>query len=233
MTPYLLSILEGAVLVLEVALGSVLVAVLLGLVGAAAKLSASKPAAWLATVYSTLIRGIPDLVLMLLIFYGGQIGLNKTLEALGSDAFIEIDPFVAGVLTIGFIYGAYMTETFRGAILAIPVGQMEAGRAFGMSGLQVFVRITLPQMVRLALPGFTNNWLVLMKATALVSLLGLQDMTYLAKQAGAAARGDIANAPLLFLAFAALLYLVFTSVSLVLLRMLERRYSMGVKRGAL
>ncbi|HRK38636.1 MAG TPA: ABC transporter permease subunit [Burkholderiaceae bacterium] len=233
MTPYLLSILEGAVLVLEVALGSVLVAVLLGLVGAAAKLSASKPAAWLATVYSTLIRGIPDLVLMLLIFYGGQIGLNKTLEALGSDAFIEIDPFLVGVLTIGFIYGAYMTETFRGAILAIPVGQMEAGRAFGMSGLQVFVRITLPQMVRLALPGFTNNWLVLMKATALVSLLGLQDMTYLAKQAGAAARGDIANAPLLFLAFAALLYLVFTSVSLVLLRMLERRYSMGVKRGAL
>lgn len=233
MTPYLLSILEGAVLVLEVALGSVLVAVLLGLVGAAAKLSASKPAVWLATVYSTLIRGIPDLVLMLLIFYGGQIGLNKTLEALGSDAFIEIDPFIAGVLTIGFIYGAYMTETFRGAILAIPVGQMEAGRAFGMSGLQVFVRITLPQMVRLALPGFTNNWLVLMKATALVSLLGLQDMTYLAKQAGAAARGDIANAPLLFLAFAALLYLVFTSVSLVLLRMLERRYSMGVKRGAL
>jgi len=87
--------------------------------------------------------------------------------------------------------------------------------------------------VRLALPGFTNNWLVLMKATALVSLLGLQDMTYLAKQAGAAARGDIANAPLMFLAFAALLYLVFTSVSLVLLRMLERRYSMGVKRGAL
>jgi len=233
MTSYILSILQGAVLVLEVALGSLAVAVVLGLVGATAKLSGHKPAVWLATVYSTLIRGIPDLVLMLLIFYGGQIGLNWTLEALGSEAYIEIDPFVAGVLTIGFIYGAYMTETFRGAILAIPPGQMEAGRAYGMQPLQVFLRITLPQMVRLALPGFTNNWLVLMKATALVSLLGLQDMTYLAKQAGAAARGDIANAPLLFLAFAALLYLVFTSVSLVLLRVLERRYSMGVKRGDL
>jgi arginine/ornithine transport system permease protein len=233
MTPYLLSILQGAVLVLEVALGSLVVAVVLGLVGAMAKLSGHKPAVWLATIYSTLIRGIPDLVLMLLIFYGGQIGLNWTLEALGSEAYIEIDPFLAGVLTIGFIYGAYMTETFRGAILAIPPGQMEAGVAYGMRPMQVFLRITLPQMVRLALPGFTNNWLVLMKATALVSLLGLQDMTYLAKQAGAAARGDIANAPLLFLAFAGLLYLVFTSVSLVLLRMLERRYSMGVKRGAL
>lgn len=233
MTPYLLSILHGAVLVLEVALGSLVVAVLLGLAGAMAKLSGHKPAVWLATVYSTLIRGIPDLVLMLLIFYGGQIGLNWTLEALGSEAYIEIDPFVAGVLTIGFIYGAYMTETFRGAILAIAPGQMEAGVAYGMRPLQVFVRITLPQMVRLALPGFTNNWLVLMKATALVSLLGLQDMTYLAKQAGAAARGDIANAPLLFLAFAGLIYLVFTSVSLVLLRMLERRYSAGVKRGNL
>lgn len=233
MTPYLLNILEGAVLVLQVALGSLVVAVVLGLMGAMAKLSGHKPAVWLATIYSTLIRGIPDLVLMLLIFYGGQIGLNWTLEALGSEAYIEIDPFLAGVLTIGFIYGAYMTETFRGAILAIPPGQMEAGVAYGMRPIQVFVRITLPQMVRLALPGFTNNWLVLMKATALVSLLGLQDMTYLAKQAGAAARGDIANAPLLFLAFAGLLYLVFTSVSLVLLRMLERRYSMGVKRGTL
>jgi len=232
MTPYLLNILEGAVLVLQVALGSLVVAVVLGLMGAMAKLSGHKPAVWLATIYSTLIRGIPDLVLMLLIFYGGQIGLNWTLEALGSEAYIEIDPFLAGVLTIGFIYGAYMTETFRGAILAIPPGQMEAGVAYGMRPMQVFLRITLPQMVRLALPGFTNNW-VLMKATALVSLLGLQDMTYLAKQAGAAARGDIANAPLLFLAFAGLLYLVFTSVSLVLLRMLERRYSMGVKRGTL
>jgi arginine/ornithine transport system permease protein len=233
MTPYLLSILDGSVLVLQVALGSLVVAVALGLAGAMARLSGHRPAVWAASVYSTLVRGIPDLVLMLLIFYGGQIGLNTALEALGSEEHLEIDPFVAGVLTIGFIYGAYMTETFRGAILAIPKGQMEAGRAYGMSALQVFVRITLPQMVRLALPGFTNNWLVLMKATALVSLLGLQDMTYLAKQAGAAARGEIPNAPLLFLAFAALLYLVFTSVSLAGLRWLERRSSAGVKRARL
>lgn len=231
MTPYLLSILEGSWLVLKVALGSVGVAVVLGLIGASAKLSTHKPAVWTASAYSTLIRGIPDLVLMLLIFYGGQIGLNKALEGLGYEDYVEIDPFIAGVLTIGFIYGAYMTETFRGAMLAIPKGQMEAGAAYGMSSFQIFWHITLPQMVRLALPGFTNNWLVLMKSTALVSLIGLQDMTYLAKQAGAAARGEIPNAPLLFFAFAGVIYLVFTTASLLLLRQLEKKYALGVRRG--
>jgi arginine/ornithine transport system permease protein len=230
MTPYLLSILHGSWLVLQVGLASLGVAMLLGLMGAFGKLSRHKPAVILASTYSTLIRGIPDLVLMLLIFYGGQIGLNAVLERLGEFDYIEIDPFAAGVLTIGFIYGAYMTETFRGAILAIPRGQIEAGRAYGMSAWLVFRRITWPQMVRLALPGLTNNWLVLMKSTALVSLLGLQDMTYLAKQAGAAARGDIPNAPLLFLAFAALIYLAFTSLSMLMLRWLERRLNMGHRR---
>lgn len=230
MTPYLLSILHGSWLVLQVGLASLGVAMLLGLMGAFGKLSRHKPAVILASTYSTLIRGIPDLVLMLLIFYGGQIGLNAVLERLGEFDYIEIDPFAAGVLTIGFIYGAYMTETFRGAILAIPRGQIEAGRAYGMSAWLVFRRITWPQMVRLALPGLTNNWLVLMKSTALVSLLGLQDMTYLAKQAGAAARGDIPNAPLLFLAFAALIYLAFTSLSMLMLRWLERRLNTGHRR---
>ena len=148
MTPYLLSILQGSLLVLQVGLASLVVAVVLGLAGALAKVSGRTGAVWAAHAYSTLIRGIPDLVLMLLIFYGGQIGLNKLLEALGNLEPIEIDPFTSGVLTIGFIYGAYMTETFRGAILAIPKGQMEAGLAFGMKPWQVFWRITLPQMVR-------------------------------------------------------------------------------------
>ncbi|MBP6220155.1 MAG: ABC transporter permease subunit [Limnohabitans sp.] len=230
MTPYLLSILEGSLLVLQVGLASLVVAVVLGMAGALAKTSDRPMAVWVADVYATVIRGVPDLVLMLLLFYGGQMGLNALLEALGDWPAIEIDPFAAGVLTIGFIYGAYMTETFRGAILAIPKGQMEAGVAFGMRPWQVFWRITLPQMIRLALPGFTNNWLVLMKSTALVSLLGLQDMTYLAKQAGAAARGEITNAPLLFLAFAALLYLAMTSVSMWVLGWLEKKYSMGVRQ---
>jgi len=230
---YLTSILLGTWLTFQVALGSLAVAVVMGLLGASAKLSAQPLLRAAGSTYSTVIRGIPDLVLMLLIFYGGQMGLNLLIESLGSDAYIDINPFMAGVLTLGFIYGAYMTETFRGAIMSIPKGQAEAGLAFGLGPLRVFLTIVLPQMVRLALPGFTNNWLVLLKSTALVSLLGLQDLTYLAKQAGAAARGTIPNAPLLFMAFAALLYLAISSISLVGLRVLERRYSAGLKVGKL
>jgi arginine/ornithine transport system permease protein len=178
-----------------------------------------------STLYTTVVRGIPELVLMLLIFYGAAIGINTFFESIGSDFTLDLNPFVAGVGTLGFIYGAYMTETFRGAILSIPRGQMEAAWAFGMGSTQTFVRITLPQMVRYALPGFTNNWLVLIKATALVSLIGLHDMTYLAKQASAATRE-----PFIFLLFAAALYLVFTSISLWALKRLNARYSLGTEK---
>lgn len=222
---YFASILQGALLTVGVSLAALVVAILLGLLGAVAKLSGRPILVGLATAYTTLVRGVPELVLMLLIFYGGTIGLNHLLEAMGSKSSVDINPFLAGVLTIGFIYGAYMTETFRGAILSIPKGQMEAAWAFGMGPVRTFLRITAPQMVRYALPGFTNNWLVLIKATALVSLIGLQEMTYLAKQASAATRE-----PFTFFLFAAALFLVYTSVSLWALRWLDRRFSMGVKR---
>ena len=226
MSAYYLAILQGAVMTVGVSLAALLVAVLLGLAGAAAKLSGRPVLKALATGYTTLVRGVPELVLMLLVFYGGTIGLNHLLELAGSEATVDINPFLAGVLTIGFIYGAYMTETFRGAILAIPKGQVEAAWAFGMGRAQAFARITAPQMVRYALPGFTNNWLVLIKATALVSLIGLQEMTYLAKQASAATRS-----PFAFFLFTAGLFLIYTSVSLYLLRRLNARYSLGVRRG--
>ncbi len=225
MTGYHASILQGALLTVGVSLAALVVAILLGLLGASAKLSGRPVLVAVATVYTTLVRGVPELVLMLLIFYGGTIGLNELLEAMGSRASVDINPFLAGTLTIGFIYGAYMTETFRGAILSIPRGQMEAGWAFGMSPLRTFLRITAPQMVRYALPGFTNNWLVLIKATALVSLIGLHEMTYLAKQASAATRE-----PFTYFLFAAALFLIYTTVSLWGLRWLERRFSIGVKR---
>lgn len=228
MSAYYLAILQGSALTVGVSLSALGVAIVLGLLGAAAKLSGRPVLVGLATGYTTIIRGIPELVLMLLVFYGGTIGLNSLIEALGSEDFVDIDPFLAGVLTIGFIYGAYMTETFRGAIMAIPKGQMEAAWAFGMSRHQTFIRITAPQMVRYALPGFTNNWLVLIKATALVSLIGLQEMTYLAKQASAATRS-----PFEFFLFTAALFLIYTSVSLWALRKLNERYSLGTKRGQL
>ena len=225
MQSYFWVILHGSLLTIGVSLLALLVSVLFGLTGAAAKLSGRPTLVGLATLYTTLIRGIPDLVLMLLVFYGGTIGLNTLLEKLGSEATVDIEPFAAGVLTIGFIYGAYMTETFRGAILSIPKGQMEAAWAFGMGRRQTFVRITLPQMVRYALPGFTNNWLVLIKATALVSLIGLQEMTYLAKQASAATRS-----PFIFFVFTGALFLIYTAISLWLLKKVNARYSLGTNK---
>jgi arginine/ornithine transport system permease protein len=228
MNSYYFAILHGSVMTVAVSLLALLVSVVLGLLGAAAKLSGRPVLVACATLYTTLIRGVPELVLMLLIFYGGTIGLNNLLELMGSEATVDINPFAAGVLTIGFIYGAFMTETFRGAILAIPKGQMEAAWAFGMSRTQAYLRITAPQMVRYALPGFTNNWLVLIKATALVSLIGLQEMTYLAKQASAATRS-----PFTYFLFTAVLFLLYTLLSLYVLGKLNARFSLGTQRGQL
>ena len=227
-TSYFLSILKGAVVTVEVSLAALLVSIILGLLGAGAKLSGRPVLVGLSTLYTTIIRGIPDLVLMLLVFYGGTIGLNNLMEWAGNEGTIDINPFVAGVLTIGFIYGAYMTETFRGAILSIPKGQAEAAWAFGMGRIQTFMRITAPQMVRYALPGFTNNWLVLIKATSLVSLIGVQEMTYISKQAGAATRSMLS-----YLLVSGALFLIYSSVSLFVLRKLNARYSLGTKRGQL
>lgn len=224
---YLPSLLEGAALTLAVALASLALALVLGLAGATAKLSGSTFWRRAATVYTTVIRGVPDLVLMLLIFFGGQIAVNALAQRLGMD-YIDIDPFVAGVATLGFIFGAYFTETFRGAIQAIPPGQIEAGRAFGMSAWTLFRRITAPQMLRFAIPSITNNWLVLVKSTALVSLIGLNDMLQKAQQAAGATRQ-----PFTFYLAVAALYLAITSVSVLALRALEQRVSRGVKVAAL
>jgi arginine/ornithine transport system permease protein len=224
---FLPALLEGAGITLAVAGASLVIAVILGLIGAAAKLSRNPVISWTATAYTTVVRGVPDLVLMLLIFFGGQIGVNAAASALGYDGYIDIDPFVAGVATIGFIFGAYLAETFRGALIAIPAGQREAGIAFGMSRSKVFVRITLPQMVRLAIPGFTNNWLVLVKSTAIVSVIGLTDMMHRAGLAAGATRE-----PFTFYLAAAVIYLVITSVSMILLGAIEKRVTVGMRRAA-
>jgi len=221
---YFPMILEGMVLTIEVALLSLLIAVILGLVGAMAKLSKSRIARSGANVYTTLIRGIPDLVLMTIIFYGGQIQLNNIGDFLGWD-YIDISPFVAGTLTIGFIFGAYMTETFRGGILAVSKGEIEAAHAFGMKRWQVFMRIILPLMIRHALPGFGNNWMVLAKTTALVSVIGLHDMVYNAGLAAGATRQ-----PFTFYLVVAMLFLVITGFSDFGLRWANRRFSVGVRR---
>jgi His/Glu/Gln/Arg/opine family amino acid ABC transporter permease subunit len=220
---YLPAILSGLWVTLSVAALSLVIACVFGLLGAVAKLSTSRVARAAAGVYTTLIRGLPDLVLMLGIFYGGQILLNELAEARGWET-IDVPPFAAGVLTIGFIYGAYLAETFRGAILAIPHGQLEAAQAYGMRRGQALRRIVLPQMVRHAIPGFSNNWLVMIKATALVSIIGLDDMVHRANMASAATRE-----PFTFFVVIGLIYLAITTVSIVLLSRLEQRFSLGVK----
>lgn len=222
------TILDGAWLTVQLALLSMAVAVALGLLGAAFRLSPVKWLALMGETYATVIRGIPELVLILLIFFGGQDLVNRIAPLLGHEDYIDINPFVAGVGTLGFIYGAYLSETFRGAFMAIPKGQGEAGLAYGMSPLRVFLRILVPQMIRLAIPGITNNWLVLVKATALISLVGLQDMMARAKSAG-----DATREPFTYILLAAAVYLAITSVSLLVLRYLERRYSVGVKAAEL
>lgn len=224
---YGFSLIEGTLLTIEAALASLAVAVGLGLPCALAKLSPVPPLRWLATAYTTLIRGIPDLVLMLLIFFGGQLLVNQVGPMLGYEDYIDVNPFVAGVLTIGFIYGAYMSETFRGAIMAVPAGQVEAGRAFGMSGRLAFRRVVLPQMIRFALPGFGNNWLVLLKTTALLSVIGLDDVVRKASLAAGATRQ-----PFTFYVASALIYLVLTAISTLALARAERHYSSHTARRA-
>ncbi len=200
-----------------------IVAVGLGLLGAWAKLSASWAARLAATAYTTLIRGVPDLVLMLLIFFSMQIYLNDLTDLLGLDP-IDIDPFGAGVLTLGFIYGAYFAETFRGAFMAVPYGQMEAATAYGMREFQVFRRVLFPQMMRHALPGIGNNWQVLLKSTALVSLIGLSDLVKVAQDAG-----NVTFRVFLFISLTGLIYLALTTLSNGILYWLDRRYSVGVR----
>jgi len=217
------SLLAGAWVTLKVAILSLILAVCTGLLGAACKLSRLAPLRWWTALYTTVVRGVPDLVMMLLVFYGGQVLINQFSDYLEWEM-IELNAFAAGVLTIGFIFGAYFTETFRGAFQAVPAGQMEAGRAYGMSGWQAFWRVLFPQMLRYALPGMGNNWLVLLKSTAIVSMIGLSDMTWLADQAGRST-----HQPFTFYLAVCVLYLAMTSVSNAVLQRLERRYNVGVR----
>lgn len=223
-------LLEGALLTAELAVLSLIFALTLGLLAASAKLSRSAVLRGIATVYSTAIRGVPELVLMLLLFYGGQIGINMATDRInewaGTNLFINLNPFTAGVITLGVIYGAYMCETFRGAFLAVESGQIEAAKAYGMSNWLAFRRVRFPLMMRHALPGLNNNWMVLLKATALVSIIGLTDMVRVADEATKAT-----HQPFLYLLPVGIGYLAITTVSEVGVAWLRRRYDTGFNTG--
>lgn len=194
------------------------------------KLSSNRVAKGAATAYTTLIRGVPDLVMMLLFYYGGQVAVNNISdllwEAYEIDFFFQFDPFISGVVTIGLIFGAYMTETFRGAFLAVETGQIEAARAYGFTRWHTFRRIIFPQMLRHALPGLGNNWQVLLKTTALVSIIGLTDMVRVAEEAAKAER-----MPFHFFIPVAFVYLALTAGSELFIKWLNKRANVGVVQG--
>ncbi|MDO6728250.1 ABC transporter permease subunit [Cognatishimia sp. 1_MG-2023] len=220
MLEFLPLVLSGVTLTISLALTSVVVAIVCGLIGAAMKLSSVGILRILGGTYTTVVRGIPDLVLMLLVFFGGQILINSIGDKTGLWTYVEVSPFWAGSLSIGFIFGAYMTETFRGAFLAVPNGQIEAAKAVGLAPRRYLLRVVWPQMVPHALPNFTNNWLVLMKTTALVSIIGLQDVVYNANQAG-----RTSQEPLTFLVLTFFIFLGLTLLSDIGLRKIGRVYA--------
>lgn len=212
-------VLNGAVVTIVLSIGSMLLAIIFGILGTAARLSDSAILRFLGMTYVGVVRAVPDLVLVLLIFFGGQLLINYFVETTGLIQRFEIPKFAAGVFTIGLVFGSYMTETFRSAYLSIPKGQIEAAKACGLQTIQWLRFVVWPQIVPLALPSVTNNYLVLMKTTALVSIIGLQDVTYTALQAGRTTRE-----PFAFLMIAMMFYLSFTLICDQGLRFFERKY---------
>ena len=169
---------------------------------------------------------MPDLIQLFLIYYGGQYLLNALTTRLGWPH-IDIDPLYTGIFVIGFVMGAYMAESFRGGFLAIPKGQIEAARAYGFPRRTIFWRISWPQMLRYSLPSLGNNWLVLMKNTALVSIIGLQDIVRIANAAARTAQKKDLYAGFWFYGAMAGYFLLLTTLSIAILWWLRRRYSVG------
>ncbi|MFT5721527.1 MAG: His/Glu/Gln/Arg/opine family amino acid ABC transporter permease subunit [Motiliproteus sp.] len=218
-------LLAGTWVTLQLALCSLSLGLVFGLTGAAAKLSGFAPARALATFYTSLIRGIPELLTVLIIYFGATTVLMAIASNFGYEEYIEISPFIAGVIALSLTFGAYSTEVLRGAMLAIPKGQSEAAEALGMSSLRIFFRITLPQVWRLALPGLGNLFLVLLKDTALVSVIGLEDIM---RKANVAV--GFTKEPFLFYMTAAAIYLVLTVITMLVIHWLERRANYAYMR---
>ncbi len=217
---------DGAWLTLRVALASVVLGLVFGVLGATAKLSNSIVLRGIATGYTAIVRGLPELLLLLIVFYGGSLLVQDIWSDLGGESYVDIPPFVAGTFTLAFVFGAYATEVFRGAIMAVPKGQVEAAYAVGMGRFQMFRRVMLPQVWRFALPGLGNLWLVLLKDTSLISVVNLNELMYNSR----AAAGKT-HEPFTFFLIAALIYLAFTIVSMAVLQYSERRARRGVRVG--
>ncbi|MEN9435218.1 MAG: hypothetical protein RLZZ422_2807 [Pseudomonadota bacterium] len=217
-------LLQGLQMTILVGICAMIMAIFFGLLGAWGKFSQSKLANGVANTYTTVVRGIPELILLLLVYYGIPKLLQDGAAAMGYEIRLDLNPFVAGFITIGFIYGAFCTEVLRGAFLSVPRGQLEAARAIGMSKFLAFRRIQLPLAMRMALPGLGNVWMVLIKATALISLIQLDELLRKAQIAAQATRQ-----PFTFYFTASLMFLGITLVSMIALKRAEKWSRKGVR----
>lgn len=218
---YVPLLLAGLRTTLLLAVSTVVIGLVLGMALALAKLSRH---AWLsrpAFALTNFLRGIPEFLVLLVIYYGGTQVLNNMF---GPGAF-EVSPWVAGLVALTIVFSSYASETFRGAFLSVNKGQVEAGLAYGFTGLQTFRYIQFPQIMRVAIPGLGNLWQSVVKDTALVSIVGLEDLMRKTNQAATATRE-----PFVFYFAASLAYLAITLVSMVIIAQLERRANRGMRR---
>lgn len=215
------NLLRGAVNSLIIALGAFGLGCMIGTAGALGKLGGGPVTRDLLAVYTTVVRAVPELILILLLYYAGTDLLNQALGALGYRP-VQISGLAAGIGVLGVVQGAYATEVLRGAIQAVPRGQIEAARAYGMSAVQVFRRVTVPAMLPLALPGLSNLWLIATKDTALLAIVGFSELTLETRQAASSTRAYFT-----FFLAAGALYLIMTLVSTRVFAWIEARYRRG------
>jgi len=216
---------RGLAMTLAVASCAFVLALAFGTISAAAKLSGWRAARLAAGAYTTVVRGIPELLIIYLFFFGGSLAATAVARVFGYGGFFELDAFTIGVVAVGLVSGAYAGEVIRGGFEAVPRGEVEAARACGMSRFLLLRRIMIPQALRFALPGLGNVWQVTLKETALISVVGLVEIM---RQASIASGST--QQPFTFYFVAAILYLGLALVSGRGFRAAEAWSSRGVRR---
>ena len=207
---------------IAVSITAMIIGFLFALIFTPLKLSKNKFLNFIANSYTTIIRGVPELLVIYLFFFGGTGAVMFVASIFGYNEYIEINAFITGAFSIGIISGAYSTEVFRGAIQSIDKGQFEAANVLGLNKFGKFFKIILPQTLRLAIPNLSNVWQITLKDTSLISVTGLVEIMRQSYIAAGSTRD-----PLFFYSFAAVLYLLLTFVSMKLINKLEVKYSRG------
>ena len=219
------ALLRATIVTLAVALSAFAIGAVLGAGIAGAKLSGSRALRAAGDAYTTVLRGVPDLLVIYLVYFGGSAIVTRLGQAFGFEGFLGLPSFLAGALACGLVSAAYQAEVFRGAALTVPRGQLEAARALGMDGPLRFRRILVPQILRIALPGLGNVWQLALKESALVSVTGLVELLR-QSQIGAGST----HQPFAFYVAAGALYLVLTTGSTLLFGRAEWRMSRSLRR---